>query len=111
MLVGLLAKETSIAAQVLTSMGASLEQAQSFVEQPIGRGKGTPGEVPWTPRAARTVRLAAEQAGRMKHSHIGTEHLLLGILREGEGLAIRVLEDFGIDLPDLEDRLRLKMTD
>lgn len=111
MLVGLLAKETSIAAQVLISMGANLAQAQSFVERRIGRGKGTPGEIPWTPRAARTVRLAAQQAHQMKHPHIGTEHLLLGILQEGEGLAIRVLEDFAIDLSDLKNQLRLKMTD
>lgn len=110
MLIGLIAKETGIAAQLLTSMEANLEQAQRSVEQRIGRGKGTPGEIPWTPRAARTLRLAAEQAQQMGHEHIGTEHLLLGILQEGGGMAIRVLEDLGINLAHLETQLRLKIT-
>jgi ArsR family transcriptional regulator, arsenate/arsenite/antimonite-responsive transcriptional repressor / arsenate reductase (thioredoxin) len=107
-LVGLLAKETGVAAQVLTSLGANLEQAQRFVEQRIGHGKGTPNVIPWTPRAARTLSLAAEQAQQMGHGHVGTEHLLLGILREGEGMAVRVLEDLGINLTHLESQLRLQ---
>lgn len=109
MLVGLLAKETGIAAQVLTSLGADLEQARRSVEQRIGRGKGSPDVIPWTPRATRTLRLAAEQAQQMGHDHVGTEHLLLGILQEGKGMAARVLEDLGINLTRLESQLRLEM--
>jgi ArsR family transcriptional regulator, arsenate/arsenite/antimonite-responsive transcriptional repressor / arsenate reductase (thioredoxin) len=110
-LVGLLAKETGIAAQVLTSLGANLEQVQRLVEQRIGHGKGTPDTIPWTPRATQTLRLAAEQAQQMGNNHIETEHLLLGILLEEQGMAVRVLEDLGINLTHLENQLRLRRTD
>jgi ArsR family transcriptional regulator, arsenate/arsenite/antimonite-responsive transcriptional repressor / arsenate reductase (thioredoxin) len=111
LLVGLLATETSIVAQVLISLGANLEQVQRLVEQRIGHGKGTPDVIPWTPRATQTLRLAIEQAQQMGHNHIDTEHLLLGILQEGQGMAVRVLEDLGINLTHLENQLWLRRID
>lgn len=110
-LVGLLAKETGIVAQVLISLGVNLEPVQRLVERRIGHGKGTPDVIPWTPRATQTLRLATEQAQQMGHHHIDTEHLLLGILQEGQGMAVRVLEDLGIDLTHLENQLRLRRAD
>merc|ERR1719454_1593175 len=91
-------REMPIAAKVLKSMGISLKEARIEVEKIIGRGSGFVAvEIPFTPRAKRVLELALEEARQLGHNYIGTEHLLLGLLREGEGVAARVLENLGTD--------------
>lgn len=109
LLVGLLAENTGTAAQVLTAAGIELETVKRTIDRHIGRGHGTPDEIPFTPRAKATLEIALKQAQQLEHSYIGTEHLLLGILIEGQGLGARVLEDLGINRKTLEQQLRLAM--
>ncbi|XP_008811697.2 ATP-dependent Clp protease ATP-binding subunit ClpA homolog CD4A, chloroplastic-like [Phoenix dactylifera] len=97
-LLGLIGEGTGIAAKVLKSLGISLKDARIEVEKIIGRGSGFVAvEIPFTPRAKRVLELSLEEARQLGHNYIGTEHLLLGLLREGEGVAARVLESFGAD--------------
>lgn len=100
LLLGLIREGTGIAAKVLTSLGVNLEKVREEVERIIGRGTVAPrGEIGYTPRAKKVVmELAPEEARLLGHSYIGTEHLLLGLIREGEGVAARVLENMGADL-------------
>jgi len=94
----LIGEGTGIAAKVLKSMGISLKEARIEVEKIIGRGSGFVAvEIPFTPRAKRVLELALEEARQLGHNYIGTEHLLLGLLREGEGVAARVLENLDAD--------------
>ena len=87
-----------IAAKVLKSMGVTLKDARVEVEKVIGRGSGFVAvEIPFTPRAKRVLELSLEEARQLGHNYIGTEHILLGLLREGEGVASRVLETLGAD--------------
>ena len=89
---------TGIAAKVLKSQGVNLKDARVEVEKIIGRGSGFVAvEIPFTPRAKRVLELSLEEARHLGHHYIGTEHLLLGLLREGEGVAARVLENLGAD--------------
>ena len=89
-MLGLIGEGTGIAAKVLKSMGISLKEARVEVEKIIGRGSGFVAvEIPFTPRAKRVLELALEEARQLGHNYIGTEHLLLGLLREGEGVAAR----------------------
>lgn len=105
-LLGLIREGTGTAAQVLTTAGVSLDAVQQRVEQYIGQGNGTPIEIPFTPRAKQLLRLAVEQSRQLGHAYIGTEHLLLGLLHEGNGLGARVLEELGFDLRSLEQQVR-----
>jgi ATP-dependent Clp protease ATP-binding subunit ClpC len=98
-LLGLIREEEGVAAKVLISMGVTLSKVRSAVEYIIGRGeKASTGEIGLTPRAKRVIELAIDEARRLGHNYIGTEHLLLGLLHEGEGVAAGVLESFGITL-------------
>jgi ATP-dependent Clp protease ATP-binding subunit ClpC len=98
-LLGLIGEGTGIAAKVLKSMGVNLKDARVEVEKIIGRGSGFVAvEIPFTPRAKRVLELSLEEARQLGHNYIGTEHLLLGLLREGEGVAARVLENLSLDL-------------
>ncbi|XXG52703.1 hypothetical protein AAC387_Pa03g0960 [Persea americana] len=98
LLLGLIGEGTGIAAKVLKSMGVHLKDARVEVERIAGRGSGyIAGEIPFTPRAKRVLELSLEEARRLVHNYIGTEHLLLGLLREGEGVAAKVLENLGAD--------------
>ncbi len=98
-LLGLVREEEGVAARVLTNLGISLGKVRSAVEFIIGRGEkpGT-GETGLTPRAKKVIELAIDEARQLGHNYIGTEHLLLGLLREGEGVASSVLDSFGITL-------------
>eukprot|EP00963_Diacronema_lutheri_P006651 scaffold585_cov330-Pavlova_lutheri.AAC.12 len=97
-LLGLIGEGTGIAAKVLKSMGVNLKEARVEVEKIIGRGSGFVAvEIPFTPRAKRVLELSLEEARQLGHNYIGSEHLLLGLLREGEGVAARVLENLGAD--------------
>jgi len=98
-LLGLIREEEGVAAKVLTNLGVSLGKVRSAVEYIIGRGeKSVTSEIGLTPRAKRVIELAIDEARRLGHNYIGTEHLLLGLLHEGEGVAAGVLESFGISL-------------
>nr|GME08347.1 ATP-dependent Clp protease ATP-binding subunit ClpA homolog CD4A, chloroplastic [Ipomoea batatas] len=97
-LLGLIAEGTGIAAKVLKSTGINLKDARIEVEKITGRGSGFVAiEIPFTPRAKRVLELSLEEARQLGHNYIGAEHLLLGLLREGEGVAARVLENLGAD--------------
>jgi len=98
-LLGLVREEDGVAAKVLVNLGAGLGKVRSAVEFIIGRGEkpGT-GEIGLTPRAKRVIELAIDEARHLGHNYIGTEHLLLGLLREGEGVAAGVLDSLGITL-------------
>jgi ATP-dependent Clp protease ATP-binding subunit ClpC len=98
-LLGLIREEEGVAAKVLNNLGVTLPKVRSAVEYIIGRGeKSGAGEIGLTPRAKRVIELAIDEARRLSHNYIGTEHILLGLLHEGEGVAAGVLESFGITL-------------
>jgi len=98
-LLGLIGEGTGVAAKVLKSLGVNLKDSRIEVEKIIGRGSGFVAvEIPFTPRAKRVLELSLEEARQLGHNYIGTEHLLLGLIREGEGVAARVLENLSIDL-------------
>src|SRR5688572_16609296 len=104
-LLGLMQVREGVAAEVLSNLGASQSQVRSLVTTIIGRGEvSVSGEIGLTPRAKKVLELAVEEARRLNHSYIGTEHLLLGLLREGEGIAFGVLEALGIGM----ERMRLE---
>ncbi|MFC1873754.1 ATP-dependent Clp protease ATP-binding subunit [Chloroflexota bacterium] len=106
-LLGLVREEEGVAAKVLTGMGVTLTKVRSAVEYIIGRGeKAGTGEMGLTPRAKKVIELAIDEARHFGHNYIGTEHLLLGLLHEGEGVAAGVLESFGITL----ERTRAEVT-
>ena len=99
LLLGLVREGEGIAAQVLTNLGVELNKVRSAVEFIIGRGERmVVGEISLTPRAKRVIELSVEEARRLGHNYIGTEHLLLGLVREGEGIAAGVLESLGVNL-------------
>ena len=98
-LLGLIGEGTGVAAKTLKTMGVTLKDARAEVEKIIGRGSGFVAvEIPFTPRAKRVLELSWDEARQLGHNYIGTEHLLLGLIREGEGVAARVLENLGVDM-------------
>lgn len=98
-LLGLIREVDGLAAKVLTNLGVKLSNVRSDVEFIIGRGdRYVMGEIGLTPRAKKVIELALDEARRLSHSHLGTDHLLLGLIREGEGIAAGVLERFGVNL-------------
>ena len=106
-LLGLARETDSVAARVLVSLGVELSKVRSAVEFIIGRGeRPAPGDIGLTPRAKKVIELAVDEARRLSHHYIGTEHLLIGIMREGEGVAAGVLESLGISL----DKVRAETT-
>ena len=107
-LLGLIGEGTGIGPKVLKSMGVNLKDARVEVEKIIGRGSGFVAvEIPFTPRAKRTLELSLEEARQLGHNYIGTEHLLLGLISEGEGegVAARVLENLGVDLSKIRSQV------
>ncbi len=98
-LLGLLDQRDCVAAGVLQQLGLESEQVRQAVELVAEPDDlGIPGERDLTPRAKRAIELGVEEANRMRHTHVGTEHLLLGLIREGGGIAATVLESLGVDL-------------
>jgi RNA polymerase sigma factor (sigma-70 family) len=98
-LLGLVREGDGVAARVLNNLGIELHKVRSAVEFIIGRGdRMVMGEIGLTPRAKRVIELAVDEARRLNHHYIGTEHLLLGLVREGEGIAAGVLESLGVSL-------------
>ena len=98
-LLGLVRETDGVAAKVLSNLGVELGKVRSAVEFIIGRGeKSTAGEIGLTSRAKKVIELAVDEARRLNHHYIGTEHLLIGLMREGEGVAAGVLESLGVNL-------------
>jgi hypothetical protein len=98
-LLGLIHESEGIAAQALTSLGISLGAVRQQVEEIIGQGQQAPsGHIPFTPRAKKVLELSLREALQLGHNYIGTEHILLGLIREGEGVAAQVLVRLGADL-------------
>ena len=98
-LLGLVRETDGVAAKVLSSLGVELPKVRSAVEFIIGRGeRASGGEISLTPRAKKVIELAVDEARRLSHHYIGTEHLLIGLMREGEGVAAGVLESLGVNL-------------
>jgi ATP-dependent Clp protease ATP-binding subunit ClpC len=99
LLLGLVREGEGVAAKVLHDLGVDLQKVSSSVEEIIGRGdRIVQGEIGLTPRAKKVIELAVDEARRMNHHYIGTEHLLLGLIREGEGIAAGVLVSLGVTL-------------
>ncbi|MGD1712022.1 ATP-dependent Clp protease ATP-binding subunit [Dapis sp. BLCC M172] len=97
-LLGLIGEGTGIASKVLKEHGVNLKDARNEVEKIIGRGSGfTPAEIPFTPRVKRMLEISLEEARKLDHNYIGTEHLLLGLLQDSEGVAAKVLDNLGVD--------------
>src|SRR5713226_3627658 len=98
-LLGLIREGEGVGAKVLRNLGVDLQRAHDSVEFIIGRGdRIVLGEIGLTPRAKKVIEYAVDEARRLNHHYIGTEHLLLGLLREGEGIAAGVLQSLGVNL-------------
>ena len=101
-LLGLIHEGEGVAAQALEAMGISLESVREHVEEIIGQGTEAPsGHIPFTPRAKKVLEYSLREALQLGHNYIGTEHILLGLIREGDGVAAQVLTNLGADLPSV----------
>ena len=99
LLLGLIHEEEGVAARALKALGVSLDGTRREVEKTIGRGAREPkGHIPFTPRAKKVLELSLREALQLGHSYIGTEHILLGLIREGDGVAAQILVRDGVDL-------------
>ena len=106
LLLGLVHERPGVAAKALESLGISLEAVRAQVEEVIGQGQGAPtGHIPFTPRAKKVLELSLREALNLGHNYIGTEHILLGLVREGEGVAAQVLVRLGADLPRVRQQV------
>jgi ATP-dependent Clp protease ATP-binding subunit ClpC len=111
LLLGLLREEEGLAARVLASFGVTLEEVRADVARIVGQGEEVEGgQIPFTPRAKKILELSLREALDLGHNYIGTEHLLLGLLREGEGVAVRILIDVGAAPGAIRDQLVLSLS-
>src|SRR6201994_3967531 len=105
-LLGLIHEGEGVAAKALESLGISLEAVREKVEETIGPAGSAPtGSPPFTPRAKKVLELSLREALQLGHNYIGTEHMLLGLVREGEGVAAQVLQSLGADLPRVRQQV------
>lgn len=106
-LLGLVALGEGVAAKVLANLGVDLRRVRTEVEKLVGTGDNVMllGEIPFTPRAKKVLELAVEEAQNFGHTYVGTEHLLLGLLREEEGIAARVLENLGVRINEVREEV------
>jgi ATP-dependent Clp protease ATP-binding subunit ClpC len=105
-LLGLIHEGEGVAARALGSLGVKLDTVRQQVEKIIGQGGSSPsGHIPFTPRAKKVLELSLREAMQLGHNYIGTEHVLLGLLREGEGVACQVLVKLGASLPKVRARV------
>jgi prophage maintenance system killer protein len=112
LLLGLLSEDAGVAAKALGGLGISLEAVRAEVEEIIGHGQTTPsGHIPFTPRAKKVLELSLREALQLGHHYVGTEHLLLGLIREGDGVAAQVLAGFGADHAQVRDQVLRLLTD
>lgn len=109
LLLGLIREDEGVAARVLLNLGVRLDEARQNIATIIGKGDQTvPGSIGLTPRAKKVIELAVDEARTMNHHYIGTEHILLGLVREGEGVAALMLESMGVQLARVrEETLRV----
>jgi hypothetical protein len=106
LLLGLLSEREGVACEALESLGISLEAVRHDIEEIVGKGKSTPtGHVPFTPRAKKVLEISLREALQLSHNYIGTEHILLGLVREGEGVAAQVLVKRGAGLNSVRERV------
>lgn len=107
LLLGLIKEGEGVAALSLQNLGVDLEQVRQEVEKAVGRGGGSLflGQIPFTPRAKKVLELAVTEARNLGHNYIGTEHLLLGLIREGEGVAAQILTNVGADLEKVREEV------
>jgi len=112
LLLRLLHEGKGTAGQALTSTGVTLEAGRSQVELIIGRGKSEPsGHIPFTARAKKSLELSLREALQLSHNYIGTGHLLLGLTRQGDNMAVRILGNLHVDLADLRARVTSEMAE
>jgi hypothetical protein len=114
LLLGLLREGEGVAAQALQEAGIVLDGVRAEIVEIVGRGKDAPGgRIPFTPRAKKVMELALRESLQLRHNALGTEHLLLGLIREGDGLAAQILVKLGADLQQLRSTVLtlLKQTD
>jgi hypothetical protein len=105
-LLGLIREREGVAATALESLDISLEAVRAQVEEIIGQGQTTPsGHIPFTPRAKKVLELSLREALQLGHNYIGTEHILLGLIREGQGVAAQVLVKLGADQPRVRQQV------
>jgi ATP-dependent Clp protease ATP-binding subunit ClpC len=106
-LLGLLREEEGLAARVLESLDITVEEVRAQVARIIGRGDEpiVSGQIPFTPRAKKVLELSLREALSLKHNYIGTEHILLGLVRENEGVAARILLDFDADAEKIRNEI------
>jgi ATP-dependent Clp protease ATP-binding subunit ClpC len=105
-LLGLLREEEGLAARALESLDVTLEEVRAQVARIVGPGEEvTSGQIPFTPRAKKVLELSLKEALSLGHKYIGTEHVLLGLVRENEGVAARILLDFGLDSEKLRNEV------
>jgi ATP-dependent Clp protease ATP-binding subunit ClpC len=106
LLLGLLREEEGLAARVLETLGVELEEVRDQVARIVGQGEHVAtGQIPFTPRAKAVLELSLREALALGHNYIGTEHVLLGIARENDGMAVRVLREVGVDVASIRDEL------
>ncbi|HEU0003776.1 MAG TPA: Clp protease N-terminal domain-containing protein [Ktedonobacteraceae bacterium] len=106
LLLGLIREGEGVAAETLRSFDVDLEKIRQAVEGIIGRGdRVVSGEIGLTPRAKKVIELAVSEAQLLNHHYVGTEHLLLGLIREGDGIGARVLESFGLNLQEVRAKI------
>jgi ATP-dependent Clp protease ATP-binding subunit ClpC len=111
-LLGLIGEGTGVGSQVLKRMGVNLRDARVEVEKIIGRGSGFVAvEIPFTPRAKRVLELSLEEARLLSHNYIGTEHLVLGLIREGDGVGAKVLDHLGVKLSTLRNQILKELSE
>ena len=104
-LLGLLREEEGLAARVLQSLDITVEGVRAQVVRIVGAGEeATSGQIPFTPRAKKVLELALREALSLGHTYIGSEHILLGLGREGDGVAVRILHDLGADPETIHDQ-------
>ena len=107
LLLGLMRQSDSVAGRVLTKLGIDLPRVREAIEFTVGHGAGpVEGEIDLTPRAKRVIELAVDEARQLNHHYIGTEHLLLGLVREGEGVAAGILESLGVRLEQVRAQVQ-----
>jgi ATP-dependent Clp protease ATP-binding subunit ClpC len=101
-LIGLIKEEEGVASQVLKQLGVNVVKVVEEVERLVGKGEYQQvGEITFTPRAKKVLELASQEASQLKNNYIGTEHILLGLIKEGSGVAVRILTDLGINLDNV----------
>ena len=106
LLLGLVHEGEGVAARALESLGISLQAVRAQVEEIIGRGDQAPsGHIPFTPRAKKVLELSLREGLQLGHNYIGTEHMLLGLIREADGVAAQVLQNLGADLPRVRQQV------